>query len=102
VKFDIKMAVSIEFEKAIFDFILLKTRKNAKNTEGVFNFVKNLKSSINMKKHLFLLIFTLLSALLRAQTQVDFFKGSFEEAKQLAKTQKKLIFIDFYTQWCSP
>lgn len=33
---------------------------------------------------------------------VIFFKGSFNEAKEAAKQQDKLIFIDVYTDWCKP
>ena len=31
-----------------------------------------------------------------------FFKGSFNEAKEAAKEQNKLVFIDVYTDWCKP
>jgi hypothetical protein len=40
------MAVSIGFETAIFDFILLKTRKNAKNTEGSLILLNDSKTYI--------------------------------------------------------
>ncbi len=33
---------------------------------------------------------------------IDFFQGSFEEAKALAKKEGKLIFVDAYTTWCGP
>jgi len=33
---------------------------------------------------------------------IDFKHISYEEALTLAKVQNKLIFIDFYTQWCGP
>ena len=33
---------------------------------------------------------------------IVFHKGTFEEARQLAKEQNKLIFIDFHTVWCGP
>ena len=33
---------------------------------------------------------------------IQFFKGSLEEAKALAKEEKKMIFIDAYTTWCGP
>lgn len=33
---------------------------------------------------------------------IKFFKGSFEEALELAKAEEKLIFVDAYTTWCGP
>jgi thioredoxin-related protein len=33
---------------------------------------------------------------------VNFEKGSWEEVKQKAKTESKLIFLDAYTSWCGP
>lgn len=33
---------------------------------------------------------------------IDFFKGSFEEAKTAAQEQSKLIFMDAYAIWCGP
>lgn len=33
---------------------------------------------------------------------ITFHQGSFEEAKVLAKKEKKLIFVDAYTTWCGP
>jgi len=33
---------------------------------------------------------------------IDFYHGTFEEAKVKAKKEKKLIFIDAYTTWCGP
>lgn len=33
---------------------------------------------------------------------MQFFQGSFEEAKELAKEEDKLIFVDAYTTWCGP
>ncbi len=38
----------------------------------------------------------------RNSKSVIFFKGSFTEAKEAAKQQNKLIFIDVYTDWCKP
>ena len=37
-----------------------------------------------------------------AQKGIEFFKGTFEEALQEAKTQKKSIFLDAYAEWCGP
>ncbi|OFZ67115.1 MAG: hypothetical protein A3D92_15480 [Bacteroidetes bacterium RIFCSPHIGHO2_02_FULL_44_7] len=36
------------------------------------------------------------------QTGIAFFQGSWEEALTKAKTEKKLIFLDAYTEWCGP
>ena len=33
---------------------------------------------------------------------IHFYKGTWAETVAKAKTEKKLIFIDFYTQWCGP
>ncbi|TCD03186.1 thioredoxin family protein [Pedobacter psychroterrae] len=33
---------------------------------------------------------------------IDFFKGTWEQALQKAKAEKKLIFLDGYTTWCVP
>lgn len=33
---------------------------------------------------------------------IQFFHGSWEEAKSKAKEENKILFIDFYTQWCGP
>lgn len=34
--------------------------------------------------------------------QIQFFEGTWEEALQLAKKEKKLLFVDFYAEWCGP
>jgi len=33
---------------------------------------------------------------------IEFFEGTFEEAKELAQKNDKLIFVDCYTTWCGP
>lgn len=35
-------------------------------------------------------------------TEIKFIKGDFEEAKTLAKKERKLIFVDAYAIWCGP
>jgi len=53
-----------------------------------------------MKKTLILL---LISFYLGANAQgIEFFKGTLEEAKALAKKENKAIFMDCYTTWCGP
>ncbi|MFN0200159.1 MAG: thioredoxin family protein, partial [Bacteroidia bacterium] len=33
---------------------------------------------------------------------INFFHGSLDEALDLARSQKKLVFIDAFTEWCGP
>lgn len=49
----------------------------------------------------YLILFLCIPFLGQAQG-IDFFHGSFAEAKQKAAAEKKLIFIDAYTTWCGP
>lgn len=44
----------------------------------------------------------LASSVLPAMAQMNFFQGSFDEALQKAKKEKKAVFVDFYTEWCGP
>lgn len=53
-------------------------------------------------KFIAILIFNLLFSVFGTAQGIEFFKGSFAEAKELAKKEKKLIFIDAYTSWCGP
>lgn len=57
-----------------------------------------------MKRYL-LIITVFLNSLLNpliAQEGIEFFHGSFDEAKALAKEEGKLIFMDAYAVWCGP
>ena len=54
-----------------------------------------------MKKILLTLIVLLSIHLLQAQG-IEFFHGTLEEAKEIAKRENKLIFVDCYTTWCGP
>ncbi len=49
----------------------------------------------------FTIAFLFSSALLQAQG-IEFFHGSWEEAKALAKKEGKPIFVDAYAEWCGP
>jgi thiol-disulfide isomerase/thioredoxin len=53
-------------------------------------------------KKLFSLTLFLFLALYTEAEGIEFFHGTFEEAKALAKKENKLIFIDCYTTWCGP
>ena len=53
-----------------------------------------------MKKTFLLL--ALLATAIGAMAQTDFRHITFEEAKAAAKAENKMIFVDFYTQWCGP
>lgn len=50
------------------------------------------------------LIFTMLAAVvsLAAMAQTDFRHITYEEAVKAAKAEQKLLFLDFYTDWCGP
>ncbi len=37
-----------------------------------------------------------------AQKGIRFFEGNWEKAKIKAQKENKLLFVDFYTQWCGP
>jgi thioredoxin-related protein len=54
-----------------------------------------------MKKLLTIFFISIVSLALNAQG-IQFFEGTFDEAKALAKKQNKLIFMDAYTVWCGP
>ncbi len=53
-------------------------------------------------KKLLLAIFLFLTTINLQAQGIEFFKGSWDEALQMAKQQDKLIFIDAFTQWCGP
>jgi len=55
------------------------------------------------KRIIISILFVLLTTAASAQEKgISFFHGSWEEAISKAKSEKKLIFIDFYTKWCGP
>lgn len=53
-------------------------------------------------KKILILAFIALSVRVCAQDGIKFDHISWSEAKAKAISEKKLIFIDFYTQWCGP
>ncbi len=53
-----------------------------------------------MRKIIIFTLFLICSQLLSAQT--NFRTLSYQEALNAAKAEKKLVFIDFYTDWCGP
>ncbi|MBP7821467.1 MAG: thioredoxin family protein [Saprospiraceae bacterium] len=57
----------------------------------------------NIIRFFFIITAFCFSSLLSAQGEgIQFFKGTWEEALALAKTNNKLIFMDAYTTWCGP
>ncbi len=55
-----------------------------------------------MKQLIILTFFFLTSGYCHLQAGIDFFSGTFEEAKAAAADQGRLIFVDAYTTWCGP
>ncbi|MDR3246115.1 MAG: thioredoxin fold domain-containing protein [Prevotellaceae bacterium] len=55
-----------------------------------------------MKKIFFALIISLIASIPVVSQGIHFENTSFNEGLSKAKTEKKLLFIDCYTAWCSP
>jgi len=55
-----------------------------------------------MKKLLLTSLAFVQSVILLAQEHIQFQKLTFSEAKELAKKENKLIFLDGFTSWCAP
>lgn len=51
---------------------------------------------------LFVCCITAVQAQEKTTTGLQFFKGSWSELVQAARQQDKMIFVDFYTDWCAP
>ena len=47
-------------------------------------------------------LITLASFAQNESTNIEFFKGTFEEALAKAQAEDKLVFMDAYTVWCGP
>jgi thiol-disulfide isomerase/thioredoxin len=56
---------------------------------------------MNMKLKLIVALALLCNLHIGAQG-IDFFHGTFDEAKAKAKAEDKLIFVDAYAEWCGP
>ena len=39
---------------------------------------------------------------IHANAGITFFEGTYEEALELAKSERKIILIDAYASWCGP
>jgi thiol:disulfide interchange protein len=53
-----------------------------------------------MRTLFLLLIFSLSTQ--ASYAQLDFFEGTYEEAQAVALSEGKLLFLDFYADWCMP
>jgi len=55
-----------------------------------------------MRKHFLGIFITLFCTTLAVGQGIDFFHGTWAEAKAKAKETGKLVFVDAYTSWCGP
>lgn len=75
---------------------------NVLTTIGIYNGERRNypSSTIQMKKSLFTLLFTLL--LCNSLFAIDFYNGDYKAALTKAKTENKLLFLYFTAKWCGP
>lgn len=55
-----------------------------------------------MKRSVLMIIICLVFALSGFGQGINFFKGNYQEALEKATAENKMVFIDFYTEWCGP
>ena len=55
-----------------------------------------------MKKNLSISLFAIVISLSVSAQGIEFNHGTWNEIKETAKKEKKMIFVDFYTVWCAP
>ena len=55
-----------------------------------------------MKKFIYILLVLSAAAPAAFAQGIEFGHGSWADVKAQAKAQNKLIFVDFYTDWCAP
>lgn len=60
------------------------------------------KKPVYMKKLLITLVFAFAGTALAVGQGIEFFQGSWTEAKAKAKAEGKLIFADAFASWCGP
>jgi len=68
--------------------------KDSECALGVFLFLPLMRT--------FLLLLILSLSSLGSYAQLDFFEGTYEEAQALGLSEGKLLFLDFYADWCMP
>ncbi|MEO0469894.1 MAG: thioredoxin family protein, partial [Bacteroidota bacterium] len=56
---------------------------------------------MNLRQIIFLLLISCCSMGLEA-AGIKFFEGSWDDALAKAKKEKKVVFVDAYTDWCGP